>query len=104
MRTLEFKVDKQRLTKDGDFDHIVAGSKGYLRASFMFSEDWNNCLKVASFYDDHRNEYARPIIDGACDIPDEVTDGKIFRLRVIGKRGTDYQLTTNVLLIEQGVR
>ena len=32
MRNLSFNVSGQKLSKEGDFDNIVVGSKGYLKA------------------------------------------------------------------------
>ena len=51
-RILKFKVKKQRLTRDRncDFSNIVAGSVGYLRARFNLSSEWDDCVKVASFW------------------------------------------------------
>ena len=102
MRVLKFKVDKQRLKKGGDFSHIIAGSKGYLRASFDFSEDWGECKKVAAFYDSKMNEHAVAIINGECSVPDEVTDSNKFYVRVVGS-GEDYRVKTGLFMVRQEV-
>ena len=104
MRLLTFKITRQHLVKNGDFSHIIAGSKGYLQAVFEFSEDWDDCLKVAQFYTRDDREYSVPIIDDACEVPDEVTESTIFRLRVLGKRGNDYRLQSNMTSIRQEVK
>ena len=53
MRTLKFIINNQTLQKspECDFSGLVAGSIGYLRAAFKFSDDWNGYLKVAVFSD-----------------------------------------------------
>ena len=40
MRTLQFKVDGQNLSKDGDFSGLIAGTKGYLYAEYNFDGEW----------------------------------------------------------------
>ena len=101
LRTLNFEVNRQRITKSGDFNDIVAGSKGYLHASFVFSDDWDGCAKVAAFYDIDGNEYAVLIKNDECDIPDEVTDGRKFKLRLIGVKSDDYKIQTNDVTVFQ---
>lgn len=104
MRTLSFSVKQQRLIKSSNFAHIIAGSKGYLQCSFDFSKDWDGCTKVASFYDLDDHEYAVPIINGVCDVPDEVTDDTLIRIQVFGKRGDDFMIHTNVISFRQEVK
>lgn len=103
MRTLSFSVKQQRLIKTSNFAHIVAGSKGYLRCSFDFSDDWDGCIKVASFYDLDDCEYAVPIVNSVCDVPDDVTDGLFIRVRVLGKRGDGFTIQTKTATIRQEV-
>ena len=38
MRTLQFKVIGQSLSKDGDFSGLIAGTKGYLYTAYNFDE------------------------------------------------------------------
>lgn len=49
MRILQFRINGQKLSKDGDFSNLVAGTKGYLKAAFNFDEDWDGCRKAAVF-------------------------------------------------------
>lgn len=108
MRELIFDVEQQRLKRNPecDFSGIVAGSEGYLRAKFNFlSEDWNNCVKIASFIS--------PCIEGdigvmldennSCDIPPEATMPEEFAVSVIGSK-PDYKIPTNNIRIKQEVR
>lgn len=103
MRDLQFTVDEQTLSASGDILNIVRGSKGYLRCRFAFCQDsWKRCNVVVVFESESNTEYAVPLNrDGVCDVPDEVTDGKHFKIRLIGVRG-DYRITTNKILINQG--
>ena len=98
MRRLLFSVDGQHLTKQGDFSGITAGSKGYLKCCFgVDSSDWRGAKKVALF-----NEAYAVAVDEAleCNVPDEVTGGKSFKVRLIGQKGT-MRVTTNAVLVEQ---
>jgi len=98
MRRLLFAVKGQTLTKAGDFTGITAGSKGYLKCTFGCTEsDWLRAKKVALF-----NEKIPVAVDEAmeCKVPDEVTDGKSFKLRLFGQVGQT-RLTTNAVLVEQ---
>lgn len=98
MRRLLFAVDGQHLTKHGDFSGIAAGSKGYLKCLFAATgSDWAGSKKVALFDE----TYAVPVSEaGECDVPDEVTDGKSFKLKLIGQKGT-MRMSTNAVLVEQ---
>lgn len=104
MRTLEFKIEQQLLTKDPtcDFSNIVAGSKNYLRAHFAFSDDWAGCLKAASFWRGEE-EYA-VLLDGSgnCMIPPEVLVGATFAVTVLGKNGK-LEIPTNRVIVRQEV-
>lgn len=105
MRTLEFKIKQQQLTKDPacDFSNIVAGSKNYLRAHFTFSDDWGGCLKAASFWRGEE-EYAVLLDEGdACMIPPEALVGMTFAVTVLGKNGK-LEIPTNRVTVRQEVR
>lgn len=98
MRRLLFSVDGQHLAKQGDFSGITAGSKGYLKCCFgVDGSDWHGAKKVALF-----NEVYAVAVDEAleCCVPDEVTGGKSFKVRMIGQNDT-MRVTTNAVLVEQ---
>lgn len=103
MRTLKFAVNAQKISPDPncDFSGIVPGTAGYLKAHFSFSPEWSGMVKVAEF-----RKYACdpqisvPIIRGECMIPAEVTGGKSWTVKVIGKRG-DVILPTGNCKVEQ---
>ena len=110
-RILEFKVEKQLLQKmpGCDFSGIVAGSSGYLKAKFHFSEEWDDCVKVASFgtiepltirYTDH------PIIldkNDMCEIPSDVLTNQTFAVHVTGGKKPLYRISTNMIRVRQEV-
>lgn len=100
MRILKFKVSKQVLESDGDFNDLVSGTKGYLSAQFTFSEEWDDCTKVASFFDRKGVEHARYVKECMCEIPPEALTDRYFRLKVVGAK-KDYRITTNKLKITQ---
>ena len=97
MRTLIFAVDGQKLAKDGDFTGIAAGSKGYLKCRFELAGDWAKAKKIALF----NGEYPVAVDSfGECLVPDEVTDGRSFKVRLAGQSGK-MRMLTNQVLIEQ---
>ena len=98
MRRLIFAVEGQKLSKQGDFAGITAGSRGYLRCHFgTVDNDWLGAKKVALF-----NENYAVAVDqaGECNVPDEVTGEKSVKLRLVGQNGS-VRMTTNAVLIEQ---
>lgn len=98
MRRLLFSVDGQHLAKQGDFSGITAGSRGYLKCCFgVNGSDWRGAKKIALF-----NEAYAVAVDEAleCCVPDEVTGGKSFKVRMIGQNDT-MRVTTNAVLVEQ---
>lgn len=101
MRILNFLADGQQLIKNGDFSGIVRGSKHYLKCQFNFKgNDWLHNRIAAVFYKG-KAEYVVPLPkDGSCYIPDEVTDIKCFKVKLIGIKN-DTRINTNIELIEQ---
>lgn len=86
MRTLTYTVKSQRLLPTGDHFGLIAGTKGYIKALFTFSEDWDDCLKVASFFN-NGEEYAVILDDNnECEIPTEALTGSFFEVCVEGRK------------------
>lgn len=105
-RILEFEVIKQRITrrKSCDFTKIVAGSSGYLRAKFYFTQsEWRDCKKAASFW--VNNEEHAELLDenNTCLIPEAALIGDKFEVSVTGARDA-YKITTNRTKVKQEVR
>lgn len=110
-RDLEFDVSGQQLTKkiDCNFDNIVAGTRGYLRAVFHFeTEDWKDCIKAAGFYVRDmeymkRKEYAVLLDENdTCVIPEEVLGYPTIEVSLTGvKEG--YRITSSLCDFEQEV-
>lgn len=104
-RILEFDVNKQRLTKKKscDFSNIVAGSVGYLKAKFFFSQDeWDECKKAASFWLDEEETAVLLDDNNTCLIPSAVLMAEKFYVSVTGVR-TNYKITTNKTKVKQEV-
>lgn len=100
MRILEFAVDGQKLSKKGDFSSIVRGTKGYLKCDFDLSAiDWSG-YKVVAVFERRNKEFCVPVINGSCNVPDEVTDGSYFKIRIVGAKDT-IRITTNKVLVSQ---
>lgn len=104
MRLLKFNVTRQKIEKDPecDFEHIVSGSKNYLKAYFNLPEDWYNCPVAASFWRG-KEEYAVILKDNMCNVPEEVLAYPTFRVSLTCMKGKQ-QIPTNKLLIRQEVR
>lgn len=103
MRLLKFNVHAQHIQKDPecDFNGIVAGTSGYLRAQFALSSEWQNCTVVASFWRGSK-EYAALLENGECMIPTEALKGHTFRVSLTGQRD-NYRITTDKVLVRQEV-
>lgn len=99
-RVLDFSVDRQRLSKDGDFSGLVAGSRGYLLARFSFSSDWQGYNKVAVFSCGDA-EYPACITGGVCNVPDEAARRQSFRLYVAGRKGDTVIKSSRVTVIQR---
>lgn len=101
MRTLRFIVDGQSIKKDPscDFKGLVPGTKGYLEASFQFSDEWKNCKKAAVFTA-LGQEHAVPVINGKCEIPEKALTWRVFSVKVAGIRD-GYRITTNKVEVSQ---
>ena len=98
MRNLNFKVTGQKLSKEGDFDNIVVGSKGYLKTCFTFDSEWKDFAKAAVFKTNGGSEIPVKIdAHGECMIPDEVTDCCSISVKVVGKSKANQIIVTNVV-------
>ena len=106
MRTLKFIVDQQIVKKDPlcDFSGLVVGTVGYLKAQFVFSKEWNNCVKVAGFYSANGEEYQPQVLDetGSCYIPEKALKKRSFKIQVFGKKEGYFILTNKVEIIQDG--
>lgn len=104
MRVLRFIVDNQIIRKDPncDFSGLVPGSRGFLRAEFQFSKEWDGCAKVAGFYSPLGREYPpRVLADGkTCIIPPEALEKRFFKVQVVGQK-SDLKFKTNKVTISQ---
>ena len=104
MRTLVFNVKGQMIEKSPscDFSGLVAGTDGYLKAKFLFSEDWNGFAKVGAFLSKDDKEFPPCVIskDGECNIPKEALMYHEFKVKVYGKRD-GVTITTRPITIKQ---
>ena len=101
MRTLKFIVTGQQIKKDPscDFSGLVAGTKGYLRAEFSFSSEWNCCRKAAAFWI-MGEEHPAILKENACIIPAEALTWSSFEVSVLGMR-KDYKIATGKVKVTQ---
>ena len=106
MKTLKFIVNEQLLTLDPECDvsSLVPGTNGVVRASFTFSSDWRNCMKVAAFYSNLGREFEPQVLKNGevCEIPAEVLKKSIFKVKVFGKKSDQtIPFSTNKVTIYQ---
>ena len=105
MRTLRFSVESQKIRHDPncDFSGLVSGTAGYLKASFKFSKEWSGMVKVAEFRKYLCSEpISVPIINNECAVPDTVTGGKAWYVKIVGKRGGVIIPTGNCKVEQEG--
>lgn len=105
MRVLEFVVDGQILTKNPscDFENIVSGTEGYLRAHFSFSPEWNGTVKAASFWRGKRECTPQLLKDGcSCVISADALTGSSFGVSIVGKKGEQVIYTDRVEVKQKG--
>ena len=104
MKTLRFIVNKQILKPDPncDFNGLVPGTDGYLKAEFSFSPEWDGCTKVAAFRSRMGKEYPPQLLeDGkSCMIPVEALNRRVFGIQIIGKKN-GVKLVTNKTVVYQ---
>ena len=83
---------------------MVAGSVGYLKATFQFSDDdWSKCTtKIARFWIDGQEHAVRLDRTGKCTIPKEVLTGEVFEVSLIGV-APGYKIETNKTRVRQEV-
>lgn len=102
-RVLKFIVDGQKIKKDSscDFSGIVRGTSGYLKAKFDVSSEYNGCVIAASFWCMGK-EYAMPLTNFECNIPNEALVWKNFYVSITGMKN-GYKIKTNkVLVLQEG--
>ena len=103
MRVLKFIVNDQIITKDPscDFSGLVPGTDRYLQAEFEFSPEWDECVRVATFFSPMGKEYAPQLLAGGktCIIPTDALAKRTFSVKVVGKG--KYTITTNKVVVEQ---
>lgn len=105
MRQIEFKCRGQRLSRartDGE-GPIVRGTRGYLQARFDVDGTWEGLRLVASFFDAKGREHAVEVSDGACQVPDEVTGGKVWRVALVGAKGQTRVTTNRVAVYQEAI-
>ena len=104
-RELKFIVSGQKIKKDAecDFSNIVAGTRGYLVASFRFTKEWNDMKKIAVFSALGEGFSAAINSKGKCYIPDDALVWSTFDVSVIGQDNKRKYVCTDKVSVEQKV-
>lgn len=110
MVNINFQVDGQHV-RCLDKKVLASGSKNYLKAVFIFSQDWDGMCKTAVFVRNGVKKY-KLLVEDQCVIPWEVLQQGGFVLSVVGMRdGTvvttdevkaDMQTTSIPVLVSNG--
>lgn len=105
MRTLVFNVRGQTIHPNSlsEISGLVAGTSGYIKAKFLFSDDWNGCAKVVAFstIDGKELTPAKLDFDNSCIVPADALEYHEFELRILGKGIGDYTIKTRPIRIKQ---
>lgn len=92
---LLFTVDHQRMDTSNT-RHVVTDSREYLKAKFIFTPDWDGCVKTAIFSGTEK-AYEVLLTGDECTVPHEVLGGR-FGVSVFGING-DMRITTDTAYI-----
>ena len=103
MRTLTFTISGQHITGSAISD-LVGNTRDYVQASFSFSSEWDDLLKVAIFTANSK-QYPVVIESGSCKVPAIVMTGDSFTVGVYGGAESE-RLTTDTctIRVEESVR
>lgn len=104
MRVLKFDVNQLNIEKNPgcNFEGLVRGTEGYLKAEFSFSSEWHDYVKIVGFSDGVR-EYAVILEDGkSCMIPKEITVRPAFGVKVTGKKSNGIMITNSIIINQNG--
>ena len=102
MRTLTYQVKSQRLLPTGNHSGLIAGSQGYLKAMFVFDDEWNGCVKVASFFNNGSEHAVLLDKNNECMIPTEALTNSIFEVCVEGRKD-NYRILSSKIKERQRV-
>lgn len=104
MRTLKFVIEDQILKPDPSckFDNLVPGGKECVKLEFSFSSDWNGYAKAVEFTSALGKSFTpKLLVDGrACIVPTEALARRVFKVRVVGKKG-ETKIVTNKVAVKQ---
>lgn len=91
-------VSGQTLTRAKPITEMVRDSRGYIYCAFEFSDDWDGATRHAIFSgaDAH---YIIILENDQCLVPWEVTDLPSFAVSVVGYKGEDVRITTNIITV-----
>ena len=100
-RALSFVVEGQKIKRDDncDFSGLVAGTKNFYEAKFMFDSSWEDYKKIVVFRAKDVLKYV-PLTTDSCMIPDEIVEALIYYVSVVGING-DVSLPTTEVFIKQ---
>jgi hypothetical protein len=106
LRTLKFIVKEQIIEQDPtcNFNGLVPGTDRYVKAEFSFSSDWNGYSKAVEFTSALGRPFPpRKLVDSkSCMIPAEALARRVFKVRVVGKKGEVYIQTNKVEVKQNG--
>ena len=93
MNQLKFNVKNQIITRTDHFQ-VVADSKNYLNAEFVFTDEWNG-EKIIAIFGHDGNYYQVELIDNVCLVPWEVIKAPSFSVSLF----CDNLITANIVKV-----
>ena len=98
MRTINFKVNQQRIKNTNSIAFVYGGTDNYLNLEFKFSDDWDGCVKAISF---GSKKIAVLLKDDKCVVPKEAFDENQLSFYIVGKK-KNYRIETQEFIIKLG--
>ena len=93
MNQLKFNVKNQIITRTDHFQ-VVADSKNYLNAEFVFTDEWNG-EKIIAIFGHDGNYYQVELTDNVCLVPWEVIKAPSFSVSLF----CDNLITANIVKV-----
>lgn len=77
---LKFNMQNQTITRTDSFN-VVADSRNYLTAEFMFSQEWKGNITAIFAYENEK--YCQLVTDNICVVPWEVIKPPFFTVSIV---------------------
>lgn len=97
MLDVYYRVSEQSLKELSKPSPLVAGTRGMLRLRFDFSSDWAG-WKAGVAFRTEAGDTTVPIVNGKCNVPDEIAAETMIKFAVVGRKDDRYVRTVDTVL------